>query len=320
MKDTGKKKASAGGFSMDPDAQIVGGGLFGAGPGTRAISHRFGVFKYPGTDKKAPALLVEFERDGETHTESYTVGGNNWKPSADGKTIVPRAGQTGFSTSSKAGMYLAALRDECGMPAGFVVDDISVLDDILGTVDRKPTEGVKEKGGTAAGKPGSILIYTEVDEAPWEAGAKKKKKKAKPVDDDDDDDEDAEADDESESDDDDDDAEETPAAKKKAAAAKKKKKAAAAADDDDAEADDDAADHDSDDDDDEDLTEEATEALITALDDGALKLSKVEGAVSAALKKHPQKAAIAALAASPKFLKMEKGWSFDAAKKTVTLD
>lgn len=312
--DKSKSKKKAGGFSMDPDDQIVGGGLFGAGPGTTGSSHRFGVFKYPNTNTKAPALLVEFERDGETHTESYTVGGNNWKPSADGKTIVPRAGQTGFSTSSKAGQYLAALRDECGMPSGFIVDDISVLDGIVGTVDRKPTEGVKGKGDKEAGKPGSILIFTEVDEAPWEAGSKKKgKKKAKPVADDDDEDEDA---DESESDDDDDDEEEAPAKKKGAAAAAKgKKKPAADADDDD-----DEAESDDDDSDDEDLTEEATEALIAALDDGALKLSKVEGAVSAALKKHPQKAAIAALAASPKFLKMEKGWSYDAAKKVVTLD
>lgn len=302
-----KKKAS--GFSMDPDDQIVGGGLFGAGPGTTGSSHRFGVFKYPNTNTKAPALLVEFERDGETHTESYTVGGNNWKPSADGKTIVPRAGQTGFSTSSKAGQYLAALRDECGMPSGFIVDDISVLDGIVGTVDRKPTEGVKGKGDKEAGKPGSILIFTEVDEAPWEAGSKKKgKKKPKPTDDDDDDED---------SDDDDDDEEEAPAKKKGAAAkAKGKTKPAADADDDDDEAESD----DDEDSDDEDLTEEATEALITALDDGVLKVSKVEGAVSAALKKHPKKAEIAALAATPKFLKAEKGWSYDAAKKIVTLD
>src|SRR5690348_17060593 len=91
MKEQTKKKGSEKGASLDPDDAVVGGGLFGAGP-AKAKKHRFGFFDYNGKRKPVPALLVEFTRDDEKHTESYTVG-NGWKPSADGLRIIPKAGQ-----------------------------------------------------------------------------------------------------------------------------------------------------------------------------------------------------------------------------------
>lgn len=270
MADRNKKQA---GFSLAPDAQVVGGGLFGAGP-AQATEHIFGMFDYNKKRKPAPALLVTFEREGESHIESFTVG-NGWRVSTDGKTIIPRANQTGLNDGCKAAKYLAALRDECGMPGDYVTDDITVLNGIEGTLDRKPLEKVE-----GSDKAGSILIFTDVETAPWsENGSKPAAKKAatksaKPADDDDDDED------------------EKP----------KSRKAKAAADDD--EDDTDA---------DEDIDELAVEALIEALDDGPLKVAKVEGAVQSApsLKKHAQKKAIAKRAADSKFLKQEKGWDFD---------
>lgn len=286
------KKSS--GFSLSPDAQVAGGGLFGAGE-AEAAEHIFGMFDYNGKRKPVPALLVTYQRDGESHIESYTVG-NGWKVSSDGKTLIPRAGQTGLNDNTKAAKYLAALRDECGMPGDFIGDDITVLDGIVGTLDRKPLEKVE-----GSEKAGSILIFTETETAPWEDTPGKKLKaavgkvrKAAAADDDDDEDE-------------------KPKSKAKAG----KGKAAVADDDDD---DDEDVDADADaGDDDEDVTEAAVEALIGALEDGNLKLAKVEGAVLAhpSLKKNAQKKAIAALAATPKFLKTEKGWDFDG--KIVSL-
>ena len=282
-------KKTGSGFSLSPDAQVAGGGLFGPGE-AEAAEHIFGMFDYNGKRKAVPALLVTYQRDSESHIESYTVG-NGWKVSGDGKTLIPRAGQTGLNDNTKAAKYLAALRDECGMPGDFIGDDITVLDGIVGTLDRKPLEKVE-----GSEKAGSILIFTETESAPWE---------------------------------------DTPGKKLKAAVGKARKGAAAAADDDDEDeqpkakakagkgkpADDDEDDINTDagDDDDEDVTEAAVEALIGALEDGNLKLAKVEGAVLAhpSLKKNAQKKAIAALAASPKFLKTEKGWEFDG--KIVSL-
>lgn len=284
-KESTKEMKEMKGVSLDPDDFVVGGGLFGAGPAV-AKEHRFGMFDYNGKRKPVPALLVTFERDGEEHIESYTVG-NGWKPSQDGEYIIPRAGQSSLNDGCKAAKYIAALRDECGMPKGTVAQRISILDGISGTLDRKPLEKVE-----GSEKAGSILIFTDLSEAPWVSNGASGKKKtstkaAKPAADDDDEDED-----------------EKPKAKKG-------KAATAVADDDD--------DDDDDKDSDEDVTEEAVEALISALDDGALKLAKVEGAVLAAVaKKHPKRAEIAALAASKKFLQREQGWSFDG--KTVTLD
>lgn len=277
-------KDVARGVSLDPDDQIVGGGLFGPGPAV-AKEHRFGMFDYQGKRKAVVALLVTFEREGgEKHVESYTVG-NGWKPSLDGEYLIPRAGQAGLSDSCKAAKYIAALRDECKMPKGTIARRVSVLDGIAGTLDRKPLEKIE-----GSERAGSILIFTDVDEAPWladgaSAGKKRMKHATTPVVEDEEEDE------------------------KPQRTGKAGKPAVAVADD---------GDDDDKDESDEDVTEEAVEALISALDEGPIKLLKVEGAILAAVKKHPKRKEIAALAASKTFLQREQGWAFDG--RTVSLD
>lgn len=297
------KKKSSGGVSLEPDDQVVGGGLFGPGPAV-AEEHRWGMFDYNGKRKAVPALLVKFTRDAEEQIESYTCG-NGWKPSADGLELIPKAGQTGLNGNCKAALYLAALKDECGMPKGTIGSDISVLDGISGELTRKALEKVE-----GSDKAGSILVFTELDVAPWIKGSGKKKKASKPTDDDDD----AETDDEDDEEEEDED--DAPPAKKKGAAAKGKKKIVVNEADDEEEEDADA----DEDEDDEDLTEEAGEALLAALEDGPLKATAVEGAVKAQLKGHKQQKAIAAFAANPKFWATEAGWSYDSKKKTLTAD
>lgn len=305
------KKGSSKGVSLDPDDQVVGGGLFGAGEAT-ATEHRFGMFDYQGKRKPVPALLVTFTRGDEEHIESYTVG-NGWKPSEDGLSIIPKAGQTGLNDNSKAAKYLAALRDDCGMPKGTVSNDISVLDGIEGTLIRKPLEKVE-----GSDKAGSILVFESIDSAPWEDGGGKKKGAKKKAKDEDEDDADESDDDDDDDSDDDDEEDEKPKKGAKGGKAAKGGKGKSKSDDDD---DDDDSDEDSDDDDaDEDVVEEATEALISALDDGPLKLAKIADAVKAQVKKSKNAKAILALVVSEKFLAKELGWSFDAKKKTVTLD
>lgn len=306
-----KTKKKGKGVSLAIGDQVAGGGLFGAGEAT-ATEHRFGYFDYNGKAKKAAALLIDYERDGESHRESYTVG-NGFKPSEDGTYLIPKGTETGLNNNTKCAQYLRALAEECGMPEDFVTDDISVLDGIVGTLTRKPLEKVE-----GSDKAGSILVFTEVDEAPWAEGGKKKKKAKKK--DEDEDEDDAEDEDDSDVDDDEDD---EPKKKKGAAAKGKAKGKAKKSDDDDDEESDDEEDEDSDDDaDDEDegFADIATEALLAALEEGKLKVGKIEEAVLAQTKKNRDKKKIAALAASEKFLKTEAGWTYNAKAKTVSLD
>ena len=269
-----KETARPKGFSLDPDDAEVGQGLFGAGPAI-AKSHRFGYFKYPSgpqAGKKVCALLVDFTRDDEKHREAMTVG-KGFKPSDDGLTVVPQNNQTGLPDKCKCILYLKSLKDN-GCPKNTLIastKDISEIDGIEGTLIRKPME--KSEGMT--GNP-SVLLWDEIEVAPWN-GAGKAKKKAEL----------AEEDDEDEK------------------LAKKGKKAVVADDDDDS--DDSEADE-----------ETAGEALIEALEDGALKLARVEAAVRAILKGHTRAMEIAALACSPKFLKHAPGISFDG--RLVELD
>lgn len=300
-------KKSGKGVSLAKKDAVVGGGLFGAGTAT-AGEHRFGLFDYNGKRKPVTALLVTFERDGEEHIESYTVG-NGFKPSEDGKSLVPKGGQTGLNDNCKAMLYIGALTEECGMPEDFVSTDVSVLDGIVGELTRKPLEKVE-----GSDKAGSVLIFTSVDEAPWESGSKKKKKASKKDDED-------EGEEENDDDDDEEEEDEKPAKGKAGKAGKADKKKKPADDDDDEDDADASGDEDDEDDDaDEDTAEAAVEALLAALEDGPLKIAKIEDAVLAQVKKHKNKKAIAKLAASEKFLKKETGWSFNAKAKSVSLD
>lgn len=305
------------GVSLDPDDAEVGGGLFGAGPAV-AQEHVWGKFDYNKTRKPVTALLVTFERDGETYIESYTVGAG-WKASPDGKVLIPIAGQSALKDSCKAMLYFKSLKDDCDMPKGFINQGVDALDGIEGELTRKPMDidrsrdKKKKKGDDdddGNDRTPTVLVFTELESAPWIEGSGKKKKKTKPVVEDDEDETEAEEEEEEE--------EERPAKgkKKPAPPVKGKKKPAADDDDEEAEADEDEAEADADD---EDLLEEGIEALIAALDDGPIKTAAVEASVLGVLKKHPKRKAIAALMATPKVLKQERGWELSANGKTISL-
>lgn len=319
MKGSTKSKSSEKGVSLDPDDAVVGGGLFGAGS-ARAKKHRFGFFDYNGKRKAVPALLVEYVRDDEKYTESYTVG-NGWKPSADGLRLVAKAGQSGLNDNCKCMLYLKALK-EAGMPKGYIGDDISVLDGIDGELIRQPIEAIEDDKGGGKKKPSTVLVFDEVSKAPWGKGSKKS---SKPADDDDDEDaadedEDTDAD---EDDEEDEDEKPTKAKSKSSAKTSSAKSKKSKSDDDDEDEDEEEEEEEEatdDDDEDEDQVEAGVEALIVALDDGPLKLAKVSDAILLQLKKHPQRKAIAALVATEKFAAKEKGWSYDKKKKVLSLD
>lgn len=82
-----------------------------------------------------------------------------------------------------------------------------------------------------------------------------------------------------------------------------------------------AADDDDKDDDAEAVTEEAVETLIELLQDtDPIKVAKLEDLAKAALKGNPQKNVIAARCVEDDFLDLERGWSYDAKKGTVSAD
>ena len=268
-------------LSFHPDDATVGEGLFGAGP-AKALKHIFGYFKYPKGNmagKKVTALLVTFERDGEKHVEAMTVG-KGFKPTDDGRSLVPPEGVAGLPSGCKMMQYMRSVVEEGEATKEVITEsatDIGVLNGLEGALIRKPME--KSEGMT--GNP-TVLVWDTIAETPWgtENGAARKKK-AKKVEEEDDE-------------------EEAP-----------KKTAKKAKDDDEDDVPDDVFV-------DEDAEELATEGLIEALEDGPLRLSKVEAAVAATLKGQKGAKEAAALAATPKFLKKENGWEFGG--KIVSLD
>lgn len=281
------------GFSTDPD-DATSGGLFGPGR-AKFIKARYGLHKYKDKSgtvvNKAVALIIQLSRSGEKAVQAWTVG-NGFGFSEDGLGLVPKDGQTGLSDSSNLYHLVKSLKDQ-GAPKDVysqLGNDCSVLDGIVVELALKPLPKINDgKKGRDPDKPRTVLVVDDVIEASWVKGSKKKKSE------DEEDEEDADADNDSDSDDDEE--EEKP----------KKKKKPAADDDDEG----DGAD-------DEDLDEQAGEALIEALTDGPIKLSKIEDAVLAGIPKNKNKKAIAKRAADKKFLAKETGWSWDG--KVVDLD
>lgn len=323
-------------------------GLFTSGP-ARIKESLFSPYTYKGSNKPVDVWLVVYSRPGEEDYEQPYGIGKNWKIGDDGKTLIPKGGQTGLPKTCNAMMYLVKPLEKALTKAKLDPDDflsgdptaLEGLDVIVSRIDQEKRDNQKER---ADGSARSILIIEKVegvgkkskggtkakgkadadddDEEEEETPKAKGKGKTKPAADDDDDDEEDDDDDDEEDekpvakakgkkkpaadDDDDDDDEDTP--KAKAGAKGKTKPKPAAADDDES--------------DEDDLLEEGTEALIAALEtaDAPIALDDLGAALRAELKGNPKRKAIAAFMEDPDVLANEKGWSYNAKKKIVTLD
>lgn len=308
--------AKSSGLSFHPKDAIVGGGI-GLGPGkAKVVKARFGKIVYKNkagvaTRKPTTALLLTLKRGDESAVESYTVG-EGFKPSDDGKSLVPLQSQSGLQDSCKTMRLLKSMWDH-GMPDNAyddLVKDISGMQGLIALWVRKTLPKIEHKGKPDNREPPTVFLVDEILKSPWELD---EKRGAKPADDDEAEDEDEGDEEEDEKDDDEEEEEESPKKKPKG-----KKKPA---DDDDDEDSDEAEDEDEkdeaeeSDDTDEDVAEEAAEKLLDALEDGDLKKSKIQDAVTAAAKKDKatkaKASAIGKYAASDALLKKEQGWSWD---------
>lgn len=327
-KSTTKKKGSGGGVSLD-DEDSIDVGLFSSGPAVVKESIFVGDYDYGGHAKPTVVWLLTFGRGGdEDYEQPYSVG-KGWKVSADGKTLIAKAGQTGLPKSCNAMRHLVKPLKAACVEADIEIDlasgDPSVLDGLEVVLRRVDQEVRDMKGGKKPKEgdlPKTILEIEEVTGTDGDTSAGKKKKKAKPAKEDEDDEEEEASEEEDEdestsddSDDDEDEEDEKPARGKKKPAAKAGKKKPADDEDDEEEED---SDDETEEDEDEAPTEDAVEALIDVVAAGPVKLANLEAKLAKALKGNKQAAAIIELATSTAFLKKTKGWTFDG--KVVDAD
>lgn len=288
----------------------VDSGIFGPGPATIATA-RFTEFQYhkpgqkqnePPRGAKANLLLVTYKREDEEDRRQPYGCGNGWSVGPKGLRLIPKNGQSGLPKTCNT-FYLLESLEAAGMPSDWL-KSVDQLDGLQVVLVLKPIERNFKDRDKDDKRPNSssLLVIDEVIDPPWESGGKKKSKKK---DDDDEDEAPAKGKKKPAADDDDDDDENEKPAKGKAAKGKK--------DDDD--------DDDNKDDDAEAVTEEAVETLIELLQDtDPIKVAKLEDLAKAALKGNPQKNVIAARCVEDDFLDLERGWSYDAKKGTVSAD
>lgn len=318
---TDKKAGKGGGVSFRSENAIESG-LFSSGVATIKESI-FAKYTYGGNAKPTPVWLVTYSREGEEDYEQPYSLGKGWKVSEDGAKLIALAGQTGLPKSCNAVKYLITPLEEALEAADLDPDDyltgdpslLDGLDVIVKRVVQEKREGLKPRKGEEE-KERSILVIEEVT-ASEPASKSKGKAKGKKSADDDDEDEEVQpkkkgkpaADDDA----DDDEAEAAPKGKKKKPAAteddgddedeapakgKTKGKAKPAADDDDA----------------NELDEEATEAIVAALeaaDNEDIKVRDLGDALLKVLKGNPQRKAIVAHATDSDFLENETSWEFN---------
>lgn len=293
-------------------------GLFSSGP-ARVKEAVFTPYTYRGQNTPVNLLLVTYERKGEQPYEQPYGIGKGWK--IKNGELIPTAGQTGLPKTCNAMKYFIKPLEEALEKAKLDPDDYlsgdkfpsacEGLDVIVARVDqeKRSFSGSKRRGKDDDDKDRTILTIEAVgDEAEAEDEDEKPKGKSARRSRDDDDDEDKpkgksksrgrDADD----DDADDDEDEQPTRRGKANGKAK--------DDDADEGDDDA------------LFEEGVEALIAALEanDNTLALDDLSDALDVELKGHKNRKAIIALMDDAETLEREKGWTFNAKKKTITLD
>lgn len=173
------------GFSLAVSAQVATSTLgFGSGR-AKVVKAKWGVVKYSGAaaGRKATALILTLARGGEKLPENYTLG-KGFKPSEDGKQLVPTDNQAGLNPTSKCGLLFSSLAKSAQMPDSFDLDtDIGVLVGLDIDFVKKPME----KGEGMTGNP-TVLVMDpegEVYSAPWKFKKGAGKKKDEDADDDD---------------------------------------------------------------------------------------------------------------------------------------
>lgn len=132
-------------------------------------------FEDPDGEKEPKEKFYSFGR--KVH-EAFMVD-----PKSGGKKIKEIPGKEGnFPDGTKWSILLNSLYN-AGLPEGHFVDDISVLDDLVGHVheELEPEDWskIQKSTGDAEAKPkqrGTIAVVTEFIDPPWEKGGKKKSK------------------------------------------------------------------------------------------------------------------------------------------------
>jgi len=162
-------------MSFNPETFVDGGGLLDDAIVT-VVKARTVMFDYKGTQDPAPALLLVLQpEDGDPIDQYWTCGkAADWKPSEDGKSMVPIGTARAIVKSSNVGILMMSLVNS-GFP-GDKLDDVTNLEGLKGHVIRQDPP---ESSGDSDIKRGRTLVFDEIISMPGE-GKENKKKRAAP--------------------------------------------------------------------------------------------------------------------------------------------
>ena len=148
--------------SINPDTFVQGGLIDDVDAILTSV--RFTEFDYEGKSDKVLALKVAFTTpDGEAHEQYYSAGDlKRFRPTDDGKHIVPVAGATCLVVSSNASQFLTSVAN-AGFPKNKMDRDISVLDGTgvhLRRIAQAERKGLAKKEGDDKQK--TILVVEKI--------------------------------------------------------------------------------------------------------------------------------------------------------------
>lgn len=294
-----ERGGGGGSVSLEPE-DAISVGIFGPGPAT-CVESVFADYNYGGTTKSVPVWLITWERDGEKYEQPYSIG-SGWRVSSDGESIIPKNGQTGLPDSCNAMLLLDSLR-EAGLAKGLLKDgNPRVLEgmDVVLKREAQPDRGMdsaktdRKGGGGGKSAPKTILLVEEIVTMPGEGKKSKGKGKGKAEDEDEKPTRNSKSSRNREDDDDDD--------EKPTRGGKGKGKA---------------------DEDEEPSEEDGIELMLEILEAAkrnTIEIDDVEVLVKKHLKGQDNAKDMAAFCATDDFLSVEKGWTVNAKKGTVSLD
>lgn len=136
----------------------------------RVIGAKFCMFDYSGKAAvAAPAIDLTLERSNGDKVEQYwTVGrAEDWRPSENGKELIPISGKNNISKQSNAGIFLISLIN-AGFPAARITSDITCIEGLEVHMVQVPAP--KRPGLATVKENATVLTVVKILKLPWEAG------------------------------------------------------------------------------------------------------------------------------------------------------
>lgn len=160
------------GIKLSPGEMVAGGGLWSDLDAT-VTDAKFVLTTFDGKSP-TPVTVLQLEvldDAGESHEQFLSTGKGKFRPSSDGKMLVPEGEGVKLNSGSNFGLFMASMV-KGGFPENRLGEDVSILVGMRAHFERvaapKRTGLVKQARADGKVYEDTILVVTKVLQLPWD--------------------------------------------------------------------------------------------------------------------------------------------------------